>query len=442
MRILRVAIGFILCVAFFPAVIYATPEIHAEAYILIEKHSGRILAEHEAHRRMFPAATSMILTAILAYEHIGADEIIVVGNEITALPDGSARTGHEIGEELGLEDLIRSMLVGRGLDAANTVALTVARRVSGDEDMAFAQAQSFFANLMNERARALGAENSRFMNPHGYHHGNHFSTAYDLAQISRHAMNVATIAEIAAEGRFRQFANANELIGQYAYATGIRTGFTNRAGESLAAAASRGGVDLIAITLNSPIIDDAPTRWQDAISLFEYGFENYATRALLAPDTILGQMYVENPRLGDIGYLEFYNAIGREYFLSLRELARIQTYIEFLPQFVAYYGEESELHFVAPIEEGEKIGTISHILDGETLYITNLYAARHVPIRDTSSDIDYHMERIRQIFFSRASVPYWIAALSVLALLFIAAILIRNRIRQRKAKQGKYKMKL
>jgi D-alanyl-D-alanine carboxypeptidase (penicillin-binding protein 5/6) len=426
-----------------------TPEVHAAAYILIEADSGRVLTAHNEHNRMFPAATTMILTAILAYEHIGMNEIITIGDEVDELPFGSARIGHRAGEEITGEDMIRAMIVGTGLDTANTVALTTARRVSGDEFLPFSQAQIDFTTLMTERAAQLGAMDTRFVNPHGFHHGNHYSTAYDLARIARHAMSIPTIAAIANETRFRGRDSANELLHLYPYAIGIRTGFTNLAGETLVAAAYRDGVMLIAVTLDSPLTDEGePTRWQDAINLFEYGFANYAYRTLLVPDTVMGRLNIDNPRLGAADYLEFYNTLSREYFLSAAELSRLETTIEFLPEFIIYheiYNEgyyETQRHFQAPIEQGEKIGTINHILDGEILFITNLYAANEILLRTTASDIDFYMDRIVQIFFSRASIPYWIAALSVLALLIVAYILLRNRYRAHRAKQGKYKMKL
>jgi len=422
------------------------PEVHAYTHVLIELESGRILSEHDAHRRMFPAATTMILTAILAYEHLDMDEIIIVGNEINQLPHQAATIQLQVGEAITGLNLIRAMIIGQGLDAANVVAINVARRMSDNPDMPWGDAQLFFGQLMTQRAMSLGAINSRFVNAHGFHHANHSSTAYDLAQIARHAMSIPTIANIASQPNFtgymagegtrrRTFTSANDLLRNFSYARGLRTGNHNLSGEVLVAAAQRDGIMLISVTMNSPIINDAPTRWTDNINLFTYGFENYAIHQILTPATTHGQLNILNPRLGDYEYLEFYSRAEISHFMSMAELGRLETLIEFSEDFTEYYYEE--LRFTTAIEEGEIIGTLHHVLDGELLFSSNLYATREVLERTTASDIDHYMG----IFFSRAALPYWIAGILAVVLLIISYIIIRNRIRTSIARQSKYKIK-
>ena len=453
-----------------PAQVFASqePEVHAAAHILIEMESGRIISEYQAHRRMFPAATTRILTAILAYEHIGMDEIIVIGSEVHALPQGSARNWHEVGEAITGANLLRGMLIGSGNDTANIVAIEVARRTTGNEGISFANAQAVFTNLMTQRARELGALDSNFVNPHGYHHDNHFTTAYDMAQISRYALNIPTLAQILAQPSFfgpmwgggeapagsvqlsRMWTSPNELLHEnseyfYPYAIGLRTGATNQAGESLAAAAVRDGVTLISVTFNSPLIpgyeegEYIPSRWQDNINLFEFGFANFAHRVFLEEDAIVGEMYVFEPQLGDSGVLEFFSTSPGMLFLSDAEMRRLQRDIIFVPH-VVMYTEEGEMMFVAPIYENDEIGTVSFTLDGEVVFSTAIYAARYVPVRTTVSDIDYRMARINEIFFTAAAIPFWIAGVSVLTLIIVLLTLAR-RAAKRKRNNYKYKWK-
>ncbi|MCL2375840.1 MAG: hypothetical protein FWC76_00450 [Defluviitaleaceae bacterium] len=433
-------------------------EVHAAAHILIEAHDGRILSEHEAHRRMYPAATTMILTAILAYEHIGLDEILIAGNEVTMLPPGSARNFHEPGEAILGINLLRGMLIGSGNDTANIVVLEVARRASGNENMPFNQALLTFSNLMTQRARELGALDSNFVNPHGYHHDNHYTTAYDMAQIARHAMSIPTIAQIAGQATFsgpmagdgigvpdgalrlsRTWRSPNELIHMgehhYPYAIGLRTGRTDHAGDSLVAAAARDGVTLISVTFNSPEIDYAPTRWQDNVNLFEFGFENFAHRTFLEANTVIGEMQIYDPQLDDDGILEFFSAVRGMLFLSREEAARLQREIAFEPD-VVIYDEEYGQMFVAPVEEGAAIGNVSYTLDGEVVFTAAIYASRYVPLRTTASDIDFYMTRVNEIFFSTSSIPFWIAGVSVLILLIVLITMARNA---RKRKKSNYK---
>ncbi|MCL2573598.1 MAG: hypothetical protein FWE34_03475 [Defluviitaleaceae bacterium] len=440
-----------------------TPEVHAAAHILVELESGRVLSDYKAHERMFPAATTMILTAILAYEYIGMDEILIAGNEVLQLPQGSARNHHEVDEAILGINLLRGMLIGRGNDTANIAVMEVARRHTGNENISFANAQVTFANLMTERAAELGAIDSRFINPHGYHHDSHFSTAYDMAQIARHALSIPTLAEIMRQTSFsgsmsgggdapasvsRTWHSQNELLLEggehhYPYAIGMRTGMTNQAGYSLVAAAVRnvGGDDitLVSVTFNSPIINEEPTRWQDNINLFEYGFENYAHRVFHEGNVTLGGLPIYDPRMDDEGYLEFYSADRGVLFLSQTELNRIQSEIVFDSD-IAEYSEEYGQMFIAPIFEGDIVGSVSYHLDGEIIFSANLYAARYVPIRTTASDIDFRMERINEIFFSASAIPYWIAAVAVLILIVVLIVIARRSIK-RKKNNYKYKWK-
>ncbi|MCL2621182.1 MAG: hypothetical protein FWD97_09645 [Defluviitaleaceae bacterium] len=468
-RVLVFILAIFMVAPFFvlPTTASPLPQINADTFVLIEANNGRVLAENGMHRRMFPAATTMILTAILAYENLDMSEVFLAGSEVGNLPFGSARNHHEVGEAILGENLIRGMLIGAGNDTANIVALNVARRVSGDGSMEFSEAQTFFARLMSERATELGVLDSRFINPHGYHNDNHFTTAYDLARIAQHAVSIPTIARIASEAHFagavaganppegavlrnRTWNSANMLIRPdnvafYSYATGLRTGHTTMAGDTLVATAYRDGITLIAVTLNSPRLeDDTQTRWQDAVNLFEFGFQNFAYRTLLTVGEPLGQMPVYNPRLGDYGYLEFYNTEGIDLFLSQAELDRLETHIEFLEEYIKVneYDIYGEKVFQAPIEEGQIIGTISHVLDDTVLFYANIYASREVLERTTASDIDYHMANVQRIFFSAQSIPYWIAALSVLGMLMVVFFQVRRKIRDSKSRHGKYKMKL
>jgi len=456
---------FVIIAVFFvaPAQAFAQPIVHAQTHVLIEPTSGRLLSQRDAHRRMFPAATTMILTAILAYENIALDDIIIAGSEVNMLPPASGRNRHEIGEAISGENLLRGMLIGMGNDTSNIVAIEVARRLTGNYDIEFAAAQVFFANLMTERAAELGALDSHFMNSHGFHHDSHFTTAYDMAQIARHALTIPAIMRIVAEGSFagsmagghpipdgalafnRNWQSANELLGLYPYATGLRTGRTNQSGDSLAASARRDGMDLIAVTFNSPELDGgAPTRWQDNINLFEYGFENYAYQIFSSAGDV-GQMPIYDAALDDDGYLDFFSTETGSEFLSYAEAANLVRHIEILPEFLTeVYDEETGEYvqmLIAPIEDGETIGRLTYSLGDEIVFETTLYAARYVPIRTTARNIDHYIALVRGIFFTRAAVPYWIAASAVSLLLTVLIILARNAIR-RKSRHNKYKWKM
>lgn len=464
-RMKRICLAvFISIMAFFAfsSKVHAEPEVFAYTYILMESSTGRIIAEQDMHNRMFPAATTMILTAILAYEYLGMDEIFIVSDEVNQVPFGAATIGLEVNEAILGLNLIRGMLIGAGLDAANVVALNVARAALGEPALPWLQAQAHFIGMMNARALELGALDSRFVNAHGMHHGSHFTSAYDLARIARHFIAVPTLAQIAATPSFtgamagtmdageleltgvilrnRTFNSSNELIraGEnfYSYARGIRAGRTDLAGDVLVAAAEQGGVMLISVTMNSPHIDGVPTRWRDNIQLFEYGFGNYAHEALLFGHAVQGRLDVLDPRLGDEVYLEYYSIAYASFYMSQAELLRVEIVFEYSSEFVGYY--EDVRHFLAPIYEGTVIGTISHILDGEVLFVSNLYAARDVYERTTSTDIEYWLG----VVFSRAALPYWVAGVLGILLVIVIVFIIRKKFRDSKSRQSKYKIRL
>lgn len=447
---------FILCITI-TNTLNAAPYVHATSYVLMEATSARVVSQHNAHKRIFPAATTMILTSLLAYENIGLDDIIIAGNEVTMLPPTSGRNGHDIGEAILGQNLIRGMLIGAGNDTALITAKEIARRVSGNNNIGFASAIQIFTTLMNERAVQLGAYNSNFINPHGYHHDSHFSTAFDMAKIAQYAINISFIAEVAASPSFsgpmagdnppanissvtRTWHSPNELIRYgasfYPYARGFRTGFTNQAGESLVATANQNGVSLIAVTFDSAIIDNAPTRWQNSINLFEYGFANYAFRYFQSQNEILGQLKIYNPVLGGSDTLSFYSNINGRYFLSQEELSRLNIDINISQNFIAY--NENELLLQPPIEQGDIIGNISYILDDAVIFSAELLAYSSVSLRSTATDIDYYMAWIQNVFFSASSIPYWVAAFCVFVLLIVLLNITKNSL---KKKQNKYKMK-
>ncbi|GAP14096.1 D-alanyl-D-alanine carboxypeptidase [Longilinea arvoryzae] len=264
----------------------------AQSAILIDAQSGTVLYEKAAHRRMFPASTTKIMTALLALEYFDRDEVIWVGDEVnlawTKFRLDAQKAGLLYSQEIGMEDLIYGLMLVSGSDAAFVIAVNVARRESGDAFMPIDQAVERFCGLMNERARELGALDTNFTSPDGYQDSNHYSTAYDLALIARAAMqddrfrkivDVAYYRPAGSEtdtGTFSQaWSNTNRLLDRedavfYAPATGIKTGTTDEAGHCLVSSAEFDGAGAIAVVLDST----AEGVWSDSVSLLEYARES------------------------------------------------------------------------------------------------------------------------------------------------------------------------
>lgn len=244
----------------------ATPNISADAAIVMDVTTGTILFEKNAHHQMPPASTTKILTAIVALERGNLHDIVTVSNRAARTEGSSVYLAP--GEKLPLDDL----LVGLLLRSGNDSAVAIAEHIAGSEQN--------FAELCNTRAKALGAQHTNFRNPHGLSAPGHYTTAYDLAVLTRHALRqLPRFAEIVStredtiawEGRpyDRQLRNTNKLLWMYEGADGVKTGTTKQAGACLVSSATRDGQQIIAVVLHSG------GRWYDSCKLLQYGFDNF-----------------------------------------------------------------------------------------------------------------------------------------------------------------------
>lgn len=235
------------------------PSTTAHAAVLYERSTGTVLYGKEMHTRRAPASTTKVMTALLAIELGRMDDIVTVSRKAAGVPGSSARLYPD--QKIRLLDLLYGLLLNSGNDAA----VAIAEHIAGSEEA--------FVALMNERARELGLENTRFQNPHGLDAPGHYSTAYDLAILTDTAMNYPLFAQIVAtrehvtdHGAFR---NTNRLLWSMEGALGVKTGTTGQAGYCLVAAVSGEGMELISVVLGSS------DRWADSIRLLNYGFDEF-----------------------------------------------------------------------------------------------------------------------------------------------------------------------
>ena len=252
-------------------------DLEAESAIVIDGDSGKVLFDKNADKKMYPASTTKIMTALLALKYGDLDEEVKIGDEVGLLLPDASKAGLEYGESMTLEHLLEALMLPSGNDAANTIAVHIAKKVSGDETMERSEALPYFRELMNEEAKALGANNTHFVNAHGYPNEDHYTSACDLALIALEAMKYSsfrdtvklTYAEtgsvsVAAGGAGRDnegegthsWMNTNKLLIKdsgfyYENATGIKTGYTSAAGYCLVASAEKDGRSVIAVLLNS-----------------------------------------------------------------------------------------------------------------------------------------------------------------------------------------------
>ncbi|MCL2406506.1 MAG: hypothetical protein FWC95_01115 [Defluviitaleaceae bacterium] len=411
---------------------YAVPEIAAQRAVLMDAETGIVAFGYNEHARMYPAGLTAIITALVVLDFFEPSDVLIAGNEINQTPQGAARTHHTVGEEVTVAELIRATFFLSGADSANILAINVARSYYGESDVTWVRAERRFATLMNTKARELGAFNSSFVNAQGAHNINHVTTAYDMALIVRGAMQNPFLRQVSGEttwmrGHTRH--TRNELIRSaseffYPYATGMRTGVTAAAGDTLAATARQGDRELIAIIGNSP----DPGRWHDATALFEYGFNFFDTFTFAYAGDYVYQIGMYNPRRQDPYIMYLSITEGVRYFMSTDMLGNLKRDIVFVEGLI-YLGENGVNLLRAPITEGQVVATITYSVGDRIIYHGSLIAAHSVRERTIISDIDYHFDIFVGIFFTRSAVPYWIifALVSVIAVYVITKVIRRKR---------------
>lgn len=238
------------------------PALLGKAAILVDASNGRVLWQLRAHQRREVASTTKIMTALLALRKLGPHDIVTVDKSVPRVP--LVREGLRAGERVEAWKLFYSLLLYSGNDDALALAI------------AAGGTKWHFVHEMNVEARVLGLRDTHFVSPSGVVDVDNYSSAWDLAALTRVALRNARFRHIvktkvehvpwAAPTFAKIYVNNNRLLGLYPGANGVKTGYTHKAGPCLVASATRGGVTLIAVVLNSPDM------YTDATRLLNFGF--------------------------------------------------------------------------------------------------------------------------------------------------------------------------
>ena len=341
---------------------FAAPELSAASSILMDGSSGRVLYEHNAREERLIASITKIMTALVAIESTpDLDQMVTVKREYT-LAEGSSMYLKE-GEQLPLRTLLYGLLLASGNDAA----LAIAGFCAGSEPT--------FVDWMNQRAQSLGMTHTHFSNPNGLNDETHYSTAEDMARLTREAMGNAVFAEIVATKSItlgaHSFQNHNKLLWRYEEAVGVKTGYTELAGRTLVSCAVRNGQQLIAVTL------DDPNDWDDHVNLFEYGFQTYPEHILCRVGKRLFQLPVLD---GEEQVVCVKTADYAGYPLTDEEQVRAKI---ILPDEVK-----------APVSAGAIAGEIQFSLEGKLIGHSYLVFERDVKIKQP----DGPLARLKSLF--------------------------------------------
>lgn len=360
---MKKVICFFICVCFImqSVVVFAEGEtdlgLNAKSAILMEESTGNILYESNPDERLPIASVTKVMTMLLIMEavdsgKINLDDMVTVSEN--AMSYGGSTMFLETGEQLTVNDMLKGIAVA----SANDGCVAMAEHLAGSE--------SAFVDMMNEKAKELGMENTHFMNTNGLDEDDHYSSARDVAIMSRELMQHKTIFNYTSiwmdtlrGGKF-QLANTNKLIRFYDGANGLKTGSTSKALCCLSAAAKRNDMQLIAVVLGAPT---SAERFASAKSLLDYGFANYAVNTQITAGDEVQKVAVEKGVDKEVGVVAGDSCStlvkkGQEDNIT-KEIKIDET-------------------ITAPIEAGQKIGTMTISRDGEVIADIDLNASTAV----------------------------------------------------------------
>lgn len=399
------------------------PVILAETAVVIDAKTGQVLYDKNMNEQREPASTTKTITALLALENLDLSKTVIIDAE-TPFTEGSRIYLLE-DENVTVEQLMYALL----LESANDAAVALGKEIAGSVPA--------FADMMNTRAKELGAKNTHFVNPNGLHEEGHLSTAYDLAMIAKAAMKNEEFRKFVSTYRYvipatnkqdtRYLYNTNRLIydertkvlvngvmrpAKYDGAIGIKTGYTSHAGGCLIAGAKQGDTELISVVMKST---DAG-RFADSIALLDYAFANYKSVKTMDAGTILGEIPVKH-------------GSERKVQVISKEDAYATLPIEASPSLINTKIKLDD-KVQAPVAKGQKIGEVE-IYEGDQLIgKVDAVTTADIPEGGVLSIIGISDEAAKVIERVLASV------LILVVLLFAAYIVLKRRqIRRRKLRR-------
>ena len=340
--------------------------VQAPAWIVVDVDSGRVLESFNPHKRMFPASTTKTMMALTALTYGNLDDQVVIGPNPPKTGEQSANLMQ--GERFVLRDLLRAALI----KSANDACVAVAEGVSGNVPA--------FVKLMNQRAHQLGLRDSHWMNPHGLHDPNHFTTPYDLAQIARADMKfpffnqtiatrITTIHGNWKIGAQRVLENKNRLLWEWQQCDGVKTGYTRQAGRCLVASATQNVRDsdgvvrpwrLIAVVMKSP------DSWGESANLLIHAFQKFRPTPVVKSGQNFASLDVKN----GAGQVQPVAASAVE--VPLKAGETVSKKLRFLK-------------LQAPVRRGQRVGELE-VSDGvHTIARVPLIAQSDVPVSIVAS---------------------------------------------------------
>jgi D-alanyl-D-alanine carboxypeptidase (penicillin-binding protein 5/6) len=358
--------------------------IDARSAILMDASTGTILYEKNIHDKLPPASVTKVMTMLLTMEALDQKQI-ALEDKVLISQRSSSMGGSQLYLEPGEEKTIEELLKGISVASANDACVALAEHLSGTEEM--------FVKRMNERAKELGMNDTQFMNTNGLPQEGHYTSAYDIAIMSKELLKYPKIHEWLTiwmstmkvglpdkKITTLELTNTNKLIRSYPGANGIKTGFTSDAMYCLSASASRNGLNLIAVILGSPT---SQVRFEEAKKLLNFGFATYSSVPIVKKNQVVQEVTVEK------GREEKVNIIAKDQLSALVKKGdenKVQKEI-ILPK-----------NIKAPLTAGQKLGEIVLMVEGKEIHRVDLVSEKAI---ESASAIDMFGKIIRKSLRSK-----------------------------------------
>ncbi|MBE6793800.1 MAG: D-alanyl-D-alanine carboxypeptidase [Ruminococcaceae bacterium] len=358
-RILSILVAMLMIVPFgaFHTFALSEEEISAPSAILMEPETKKVLFEKNAHEIRACASITKVMTLVLVFEAIEDGKLdytdIITSSEHAASMGGSD-IWLEKGEQMTADDMIKAVVVA----SANDAAVALAEAICGTEEE--------FVAKMNEKAKALGMNDTTFKNCNGLDEEGHLTSAYDVAIMSseliRHEkiFDYSTIWIDYLRGGETQIVNTNKLLKSYKGIKGLKTGTTSQAGSCMSAVAERDNMTLVAVVLGC---DTGTGRFSDSAKLLDYGFANYMIKELTLPGGSLAPLKVKS---------------GMETTVTLKSKTSSKILLPKSGKTEIDYKIEIPEEIEAPVKEGEKIGRVQFYSDSATLDEFEVFTGENV----------------------------------------------------------------
>ncbi len=341
---------FLLSVFLFTNIMYAEDDIlnlKSESAIILEESTNKILYEKNANTPMAPASMTKIMTMLLIEEALETGKI-KLDDEVTISENAANMGGSQIYLEAGSKATVKELLTSIGIGSANDSAVAMAEKVGGTVDN--------FVNMMNEKAKELGALNTTFKNPHGLDEEGHLTTAKDMAIIASALVKYEDILNITStyettithqNSKSIWLVNTNSLIRFYSGLDGLKTGFTDNALYCLTGTMKRNDMRIITVVMKAQTKEDRNT---DTINMMEYAFSNFSKNTILKKGTKLGTTFIDNGKNRKVDYY----------------LAKdVNVIVDKNTKDINYNYEIDLNNMRAPLKINDKIGELTLYFNGE-----------------------------------------------------------------------------